>query len=184
LIKYLTELIDYKQYCEKGRDNVVPKPEVCPFCGGKDCLIGHGWYKIKRLSGHEPVSHEIFIKRILCKITGKTISIHPIFSHARKWYYLPLVIDCLVKLFEKAHSLSTTAKEMGVPRQTLSRWKNTFATKQNEAKQICFTDTGQNGISLPLKMLSYFRRHESGSLSRGAAAAMVHLQELYNASLY
>jgi hypothetical protein len=112
------------------------------------------------------------------------ISIHPIFSHARKWYYLPLVIDCLVKLFERSLDLSTTAKEMGVPRQTLSRWKNSFATKENVAKQICFTDTGQNGTSLPHKMLSYFRKHESGFLSRGAAAAMVHLQELYNASLY
>jgi len=184
LIKYLTELIDYKQYCEKGRDNVIPKPEVCPFCNRKDCLIGHGWYKRKALSGHEPVSHELFIKRILCKITGKTISVHPIFSHARKWYSLSFVIDCLVKLFENALDLSTTANEMRVPRQTLSRWKKTFATKQNEAKQICFTDTGQNGIPLPLKMLSYFRGYESGSLYSGAAVAMVHLQELYNASLY
>lgn len=184
MIKYLTETIDYKQYCEKGREYVIPKPEVCPFCDKKDCLIGHGWYKRKGLSGVEPVSHEIFIKRILCKVTGKTISIHPIFSHVRKWYHLSFVIDCLVKLFEKAHSLSTTAKEMRVPRQTLNRWKNSFATKQNEAKQICFTDTGQNSTSLPHKMFSYFRKHDSGSLSSGAAAAMVHLQELYNASLY
>jgi hypothetical protein len=73
---------------------------------------------------------------------------------------------------------------MGVPRQTLSRWKKTFVTKQSEAKQICFTDTGQNGASLPHKMLSYFRKHQSGSLFRGAAAAMVYLQEHYNASLY
>lgn len=184
MIKYLTEPIDYKQYCEKGRDNVIPKPEVCPFCGRADCLIGHGWFKRKGLSGHVPVSYVIFIKRFLCKRLGKTVSIHPIFSHARKWYYLSFVIDCLVKIFEKAHDLCTTAKEMGVPRQTLSRWKNTFTTKHNAAKQICFTDTGQNGTSLPHKMLSYFRKHESGSLSWGAAAAMVYLQELFNASLY
>ena len=47
IIKYLTTEIDYNRYASLGKTNVIPRPEVCPHCGLKDCLIGHGWYKKK-----------------------------------------------------------------------------------------------------------------------------------------
>jgi hypothetical protein len=47
IIKYLTTEIDYNRYVALGKANRIPKPEVCPHCGLKGCLIGHGWYKKK-----------------------------------------------------------------------------------------------------------------------------------------
>jgi hypothetical protein len=110
--------------------------------------------------------------------------VHPTFSHSRKWYYLPFVIDCLVRLFEQAETINAIADEMNVPRQTIRRWENSFATIQSEAKHICFIDTGQCDAPLPIKILRYFRTYNSKTLRKGIAAGMVRLQELYNASLY
>ena len=51
IIKYLPTRIDYNRYAALGKANVIPKPEVCPHCGRKGCLIGHGWYKKKGFQG-------------------------------------------------------------------------------------------------------------------------------------
>jgi transposase-like protein len=184
LIKYLSEPVDYKQYCELGKQNKIAKPDVCPFCGDRECLIGHGWFPRKALGGYLYDFREFWIKRFLCKKRLKTVSVHPTFSHTRKWYCLPFVIDCLVRLFEQAASICATAKEMNVPRQTLSRWKNSFATNHSEAKMICFIDTGQNKHPSPQQMLQYFRKHSNAHLHKGAASGMVRLHELYNTPLY
>jgi hypothetical protein len=47
IIKYLPTEIDYNRYSALGKVNWIPRPEVCPHCGQKGCLIGHGWYKKK-----------------------------------------------------------------------------------------------------------------------------------------
>jgi hypothetical protein len=56
IIKYLLEPHDYKQYSELGKKNIIPRPEVCPYCGAAGCLIGHGWFKKKASVGILTVS--------------------------------------------------------------------------------------------------------------------------------
>jgi len=44
LIIYLSEQLDYKDYCRKGKSNQVLPPDTCPVCGSMCCFIGRNDY--------------------------------------------------------------------------------------------------------------------------------------------
>jgi transposase-like protein len=164
---------------------VIPKPEHCPCCNGKNSLIGHSWYKRKGLSGHPAGYLAFWIKRFLCKICLKTISIHPTFSSTYKRFYFPFVIDCMVQLFEKLKSMYAVAKENNIAYQTLWRWKKSFSDTHKEVKRICFVNT----TGPPLHLLSeicfnFFRTQQNGTIHDGAVVGMISLSEQFKASLY
>jgi len=127
---------------------------------------------------------EFWVKRFLCKKTGRTVSVHPVFSHIKKQYYLPYVIDCMCLLFEKLLAISAVSRQCGVPRQTLASWKKSFSGSFTEAKRICFSHHTGPPELLPHLMLSYFRNHKSADIYKGAALGMVHLHEAFGAALY
>jgi hypothetical protein len=124
------------------------------------------------------------VKRFLCKKTGKTVSLHPLFSHAKKRYYLPFVIDCICLLFEKLLTLSSTSKKCEVPRQTLADWKRNFSDCHTEAKRICFSLHTGPPEHLVQKLFSCFRNNENADIYKGAATGMVRLHSDFKAALY
>jgi transposase-like protein len=184
IIKYLTETKDYKHYCDLGNKNIIAKPLVCPLCKGTDCLIGHGWYLRKGLSGATCNFLPFWIKRFYCKVTRKTISMHPRFSHTRKRYVLPFVIDCFVRMLENAVRQAHVAQELHIPRQTLKRWVNSFCCNDTETKWICFRLTGPPQSCLGMQLLSHFRKIEQATLYDNVASGMVCLLEHFYISLY
>jgi hypothetical protein len=158
---------------------------VCPHCGGLDCLIGHWWFEKKGLSGGKNGYLPFFIKRFRCKKTGKTVSVHPIFSHSHKRYLLSFVIDCLKQLIGQGHSIYTVAREKQVPRRTLKRWKQSFTKSHTETKRIAFFPSGlPPDSSLGTAMLSYFRSIACGDVYKGAALGMVCLHNGFSCPLY
>ena len=138
IIKYLSEDLDYKQYCDLGKNNLIVKPISCPHCKSSNCLIGHGWYARKGLSGASCGYHPFWIRRFYCKNTRKTIAMHPGFSHTRKRYILQHVISAIADILEKFIAISQIVLNLQVPRQTLKRWAHSFSTMNCEAKKICF----------------------------------------------
>lgn len=168
-------MTDYKQYCDTCRKNIISRPERCPFCNRKDCLIGHGYYKRKGVcDGTGSNYSEFYIKRYRCKRFNRTVSIHPVFSHVYKRYSLQFVIECLTMLIKEIRSVYSVSKKTGIARQTLKRWMKTFGNRCLEAKRIfVFKNLGHHKTQDVLPMLL----HEPQD-------AMVSLYDSYNALLY
>jgi len=184
IIKYLSEALDYKQYCDLGKNNYVPKPSSCPHCKSSSCLIGHGWYSRKGLSGASCGYHSFWIRRFYCKVTRKTVTMHPCFSHKRKRYILQHVIQCLTLILENIIAISKVALSLQVPRQTLKRWAHSFSNMHCEAKRICYRLTGPPQDCLGQQMLSHFRKIEKGTLCDNVARGMICLFEEFYRPLY
>lgn len=184
IIKYLSEALDYKHYCDLGKNNEISKPAVCPCCKGSDCLIGHGWYGRKGLSGAECGYVPFWIRRFFCKNTGRTISIHPRFSHTRKRYTLQHVINCLTQIIENLMNISLVVSTFKVPRQTLKRWSYNFSNAHSETKRICYRLNGPPGTSLGQQIFDYFRKMETGTLIENLRNCMVLLFEEFYTPLY
>lgn len=184
IIKYLSEPTDYKRYSDLGKNNLISKPAVCPHCKGSDCLIGHGWYSRKGLSGAVCDYVPFWIRRFYCKNTGKTVSMHPGFSHTRKRYIFKDVINCLKYIIDNLMKISQVVSTFKIPRQTLKRWSYDFSNAHSETKRICYRLNGPPECSLGQQILDHFRKMETGTLYENAISCMVYLSEEFYAPLY
>jgi hypothetical protein len=141
----------------------------------------------KGLSGDERAGFkEYWIKRFLCNRTGKTVSVHPRFSHFYKRFVLAFVIERLVGITEGGHSVYAESKRFGVSPRTLRRWRSCFTSSNSVAKHACFVASGLSPPEQQLSatMFSYFRTLESGDIFAGAALGMVRLWERFSCPLY
>jgi hypothetical protein len=140
----------------------------------------------KGLSGDADTSfREFWIKRFLCKRTGRTVSVHPRFSHFFKRFVLARVIKCLVGILERGRSIYSESKDSGVSGRTLRRWRDGFAGAA-AAKYACFAMSGLSPPrrSLPDLLFSYFRQAGNGDIVMGAVMGMVCLWERFSRPLY
>lgn len=146
------------------------------------------WVVLKKgLSGdHEAGYRPYWVKRYLCVRTGRTVSIHPRFSHFQKRFILAFVIERLTAVIEAGRSIYSESKRTGVSERTLRRWRDGFGTGESAAKHACFAATGLSppGQPLPALLFSYFRRTGSGDILTGAAVGMVRLWERFSRPLY
>lgn len=154
---------------------MIKRPDRCPFCNRKGCLIGHGYYKRKGIGDESGSSYSPFyIKRYRCKRFNRTLSIHPVFSHVYKRYTLNVVIACLTMLIKEIQSVCCVSKETGIARQTLKRWMNSFENTCLEAKRIV--------------VFKMHRQHQPHNvllmLLHEPQETMISLHESFNAVLY
>jgi hypothetical protein len=141
----------------------------------------------KGLSGDEQAGfHKYWIKRFLCQRTGKTVSVHPRFSHFYKRFVLAFVIERLIGITEGGHSIYSESKRFGVSPRTLRRWRNGFTASNTVVKHACFVASGLSppDQQLSATLFSYFRSVESCDIFTGAALGMVYLWERFSHPLY
>jgi transposase-like protein len=141
----------------------------------------------KGLSGDaRTVYRELWIRRFLCRRTGRTVSVHPRFSHFFKRYLLAFVIERLIAIIEQGRSAYSESKRTGVSSRTLRRWRKSFSEADAAAKRACFTESGLSPPERPLAVVlfDYFRCAGSGDISTGAAWGMVRLWERFSRPLY
>jgi len=129
---------------------------------------------------------EFWIRRFFCKSTGRTVSVHPRFSHFFKRFVLSFVIEGLLAIIERGCSVYSVSKDSGVSGRTLRRWRDGFVSGAAAAKYACFT---MSGLSPPMRLLpdlmfSYFRRAGNGDMVTGAVMGMVRLWERFSSPLY
>ena len=161
----------------------MKKPEYCPHCNRQDCLVSHGCYERKGLSGGSSNFKPFFIQRFLCTIVRRTVSVHPQFSQTMKRYQLSFVFECLSELLEKKRVMNSVAREKKIYRQTLKRWSHSFANAHTEAKRICFYMKDQLPTSsLVSNMFMYFRSLTVEPLAE--AGAMIKLYNQFSTPLY
>lgn len=146
------------------------------------------WVVLKKgLSGDSAAGYRPYwVKRYLCRRTGRTVSIHPRFSHFLKRFDLAFVIERLIAIVEDGRSIYSESKRTGVSPRTLGRWRDGFATGESPAKRACFFLSGLSPPerSLSALMFSYFRRIGSGDILTGATLGMVRLWERFSRPLY
>jgi len=140
----------------------------------------------KGLSGDDGAGfREFWIKRFFCKMTGRTVSVHPRFSHFFKRFVLAFVIEGLLAIIERGRSVYSVSKDSGVSGRTLRRWRDGFAGAA-VAKYACFSMSGLSPPrgSLPDLLFSYFRQAGNGDMVMGAVMGMVCLWERFSRPLY
>jgi hypothetical protein len=84
-----------QQYCRQFSQLVFPRPDACPLCGAVDQLIGHGSYR-RTVCDHQNV-FPIRVKRLLCKICHRTLSLLPSFCLPHR-HYLASTIQRVISL--------------------------------------------------------------------------------------
>lgn len=87
--------LDVQQYCRQFSQLVFPRPDTCPLCGSADQLIGHGSYG-RTVCDHQNV-FPIRVKRLLCKICHRTLSLLPSFCLPHR-HYLASTIQRVISL--------------------------------------------------------------------------------------
>lgn len=82
-----------EQYAKTGEIS-YPTIEKCPMCGARKPLIGHGFYQ-RNAVPHVELAYRLRIRRLLCKVCHKTVSLLPWFLLPRFQYSLQLIFECL-----------------------------------------------------------------------------------------
>ncbi len=159
---------------------------MCPFCGGRGCLIGHGWYSRMELIPRYAIKYGTFyIYRYYCKETGQTLSMHPDFCHRVKRYLLEYVIFIISKNLLEGKSIYHLCKTEGLYYTTIKRWFRGFLANA-EAKRLYLLphSTSSPGSTFLRELLNMFFIKGKGNAARGAALGMVRLFEATACSLY
>jgi transposase-like protein len=112
---------------EKHKDSVCPVS--CPWCGGESCLIGHGYYQ--RKAKDEQRAYFIWVKRWLCKICHRTLSVLPNFLFCYRHYLVRVIQAVVVAFYECGQNwkqVPESCAQQGTPGlRTMQRWCKAFA---------------------------------------------------------
>ena len=113
-----------QDYINLGKHQESPRPEVCPQCGAKGCLIGHGYYQ--RKAKDEQRVYLIRVKRWWCKACHGTLSILPNFLFPWRHYLVRVIQTVVVACFEGGlnwERIIQTCTRQGTPAlRTVQRW--------------------------------------------------------------
>ena len=126
-------LADYgssvQTYIDQDKHKDGACPDGCALCGGNGCLIGHGYYRRKTKGADR--AYFIWIKRWLCKICHRTLSVIPNFLLPYRHYLVRVVQMVVVAFYESEQSwkrVGETCTENGTPDlRTMQRWCKALA---------------------------------------------------------
>lgn len=113
-----------KSYIEAKKYVEVNKPKKCPTCGGKDIIFWSGYFRYVVLTGG--TSEKLFIRRVFCKSCHKTHSLLPWFILVKRPYLASLIGDALTSKIIKGRSTRSIARDLSLPRRTISGWIKRF----------------------------------------------------------
>ena len=93
---------DEQAYIDQAKHKQSACPLGCLLCGGNSCLIGHGYYRRKAKGKQQ--AYFIWIKRWLCKICHRTLSMIPNFLLPYRHYLVQVVQAVVVVFYENEQS--------------------------------------------------------------------------------
>ena len=126
-------LADYgssvQAYIDQDKHKDSACPDGCAWCGGNGCLFRHGYYR--RKAKGEKQAYFIWVKRWLCKICHRTLSMIPNFLLPYRHYLVRVVQMVVVAFYESEQSwkrVLETCAENGTPGlRTMQRWCKALA---------------------------------------------------------
>jgi hypothetical protein len=120
---------DEQTYIDQAEHRESACPPGCLLCGENGCLIGHGYY-LRKVKG-ENQAYFIWIKRWLCKICRRTLSVIPNFLLPYRHYLVRVVQMVVAAFYESEQSwkrVSETCAQDGTPDlRTMQRWCKALA---------------------------------------------------------
>jgi transposase-like protein len=118
-----------QEYIDQDKYKDCASPEECPWCGGQNCLIGHGTYQRKAID--EQRVYVIRVKRWYCKNCHRTLSILPNFLLPYRQYLVRMIQGVVVAFYEFGQNwgrITQIYAQLEVPNlRTMQRWCKAFA---------------------------------------------------------
>lgn len=119
---------DVQHYARQFAHLTIPRPRCCPHCEALDGLVGHGSYPRKAIDPSHSIP--IRIKRFLCPVCGKTLSVLPTFCLPHRHYQAATIQKVLDLRFAAQASWSVIRRRFlpsDLPTQTTCReWVSAF----------------------------------------------------------
>lgn len=116
-----------QQYCEEISDAGRYRPDHCPQCAAKQPLIGHGFYH--RTLVDSAFDGVIRVRRYLCRICQRTVSLLPEFALPWLRFSIPVIALFLIARLLKGFTLAAAALAAGqasMPYQRGQFWIRRF----------------------------------------------------------
>lgn len=162
---------DVQTYADEFDRLCFSRPKVCLRCQAVDAFIGHGYYPRKPLDQQQ--AHSIWIKRWLCTVCRRTLSILPSFLLRFRHYLLAVVQQVVVTRFEDRASwrqvLQSCTQQDAPSERTVKRWCQSFTEQAPSWLAAVQRTLSQHDATLPwLDALGgpTEPRHTTGALLR------------------
>ena len=146
---------DPSQSSHYSADAFSARPRDCPHCAAVDRFIGHGYYRRQPIDRQQ--AYSIRIKRWLCKVCGRTVSILPSFLLSFRHYLLAVIQKVVTARFEKQASWGqieqqcTNDQGERLPSErTIRRWCRSFAAQSPRWLAAVQEKLAQHDATLPL----------------------------------
>ena len=84
-----------KSYLEQPEQLVTGATRCCPYCASRHPLRCHGWYERWALLPDPEPEQRVAVRRLLCAVTGRTMSLLPDFCLPRRQHG-PEILGCFL----------------------------------------------------------------------------------------
>jgi hypothetical protein len=99
-----------KQYLRSPGCLVTAETRRCPFCRDAHSLRLHGWYGRQALLPHQEGVVRVWVRRLCCAVTGKTVSLLPDFCLPRRQHG-PGILGIFLWALSSGHSLLESMRQ-------------------------------------------------------------------------
>jgi len=99
-----------KEYLRSPGCLVTEETKRCPFCSNAHPLRLHGWYERQALLPHQVTVVRVWVRRLCCAVTGKTVSLLPDFCLPRRQHG-PGILGVFLQAFISGHTLLESMRQ-------------------------------------------------------------------------
>lgn len=123
------------QYDEEISDLDRCRPDHCPQCAAKRPLQGHGFYQ--RWLLHPPFDGMIRVRRYLCLLCKRTVSLLPEFALPYLRFAIPAIALFLIARLLLGHTLRAAAIQAVLPEMPYQRGQFWVRRFRRQAESLC-----------------------------------------------
>lgn len=121
--------LDVQSYASDFSNLTFAKPRICPNCSASEKLVGHGSYP-RQVCDHKQF-FLILVKRLLCKICRRTVSLLPSFCLPHRHYHTSViqkVLSLRIQVTSSWNAVRESFLPYDLPRlSTCREWTATFS---------------------------------------------------------
>lgn len=123
------------QYAEEISDPDRYRPNYCPQCEAKQPLTGHGFYR--RTLVDAAFDGVIRVRRYLCRLCGRTVSLLPQFALPYLRFGIPVIALFLIARLLGGSTLGAAAVAAMLPGMPYQRGQFWIRRFRHQAERLC-----------------------------------------------
>jgi transposase-like protein len=121
-----------ESYVAAGVSVVVPRPKLCPACGGTKLIF---WGRRHRQATDGAHDHVLIVRRVRCANCKRTHTILPAFLFRGRVYLAETILSALDLVLVTGRGIRGAASRLGLRRSTVSRWVKRFGLAAENIRQ-------------------------------------------------